>query len=51
MVKKACSLETLRDLGLSKRSLGHIEKKRFVEDLSLEDVDRICDLILQCKSI
>ena len=38
MVKKACSLETLKDLGLSKRSLGHIEKKRFVEDLSLEDV-------------
>ncbi len=37
-VKKACTLVSLKDLGLSKRTLGHIEKKRFVEDLSLEDV-------------
>lgn len=37
-VKKACTLASLKDLGLSKRSLGHIEKKRFVDDLSLEDI-------------
>ena len=37
-VKKACTLTSLKDLGFTKRSLGHIEKKRFVEDLSLEDV-------------